>query len=57
MSVVEHEMIIGQNVTDTLITVECTCGWEALHPFVDAEEAADAWDNHCDVVFMEATGG
>jgi hypothetical protein len=53
----EHEMIVGQNFDDTLITVECTCGWEALHPFVDAEQAADAFDNHCDVVFMEATGG
>lgn len=36
----------------------CSCGWEG--PNFEADQhgkAVDAWDDHCERVFMEATGG
>lgn len=51
-----HVLMIGQSFTSDDIDVSCSCGWERTG--YDTEEAAvDDWENHCDVVFMEATGG
>ena len=33
----------------------CSCGWEADRPYDETEDAVEAWDLHCDAVFMEAT--
>ena len=38
-------------------TSECSCGWESQTKRNSVEDAIDDWENHCDVVFMEATGG
>lgn len=36
----------------------CSCGWQgALFDPDQHGHAVEAWENHCDVVFMEATGG
>ena len=52
----EHLMLIGQDFLSGEHEVECSCGW-AAGAFKDEASADEAWDNHCDVVFMEATGG
>lgn len=52
----EHVLIIGQDFVDATYTAECSCGWEGDERNAEAD-AIDDWENHCDVVFMEATGG
>lgn len=37
-------------------TACCSCGWEGEGNDTQ-EQAIEDWENHCDVVFMEATGG
>ena len=32
----------------------CSCGW-ASDRKADQESASDAWDNHCEQVFMKAS--
>jgi len=49
----DHELIYGESFVTDDMTASCTCGWR-----VDARnrtDAIDKWENHCDVVFMEAT--
>lgn len=54
MSVIEHELTeLG---VATGIYGQCSCGWES-DVFNTAGEVYDAWQDHCDVAFMEATGG
>lgn len=36
------------------ITPTCSCGW-AGNDHTTEDAAVDDWENHCDVVFMEAT--
>ena len=57
MYVGEHVAVLGQDFASGAWTAECSCGWEHREECADEAEAIDAWDNHCDVVFMEATGG
>lgn len=52
----EHVLIIGNDFLRDDIDAGCSCGWEQ-DGLADEEAAVDAWENHCDVVFMEATGG
>ena len=33
----------------------CSCGWEHDDTFATKEAATEAWDNHCDQAFFEAT--
>lgn len=57
MTTTEHVMEIG---TDFILgdwMVECSCGWGGPQVYARKAEAVDAWDDHCDAVFMEATGG
>jgi hypothetical protein len=52
MSVEEHEFWHDVPIHGP-IQAHCSCGWTC-----DAEDdfdALDRWENHCDVVFMEAT--
>ena len=51
----EHVLTIVQSFTSDDVTAECSCGWE--RGATDEDDAVDRWENHCDVVFMEATGG
>jgi hypothetical protein len=50
----EHLMAIGQDFIDGTWATECSCGWESNERNAEAD-AVDEWENHCDVVFMEAT--
>ncbi|MGH9151339.1 MAG: hypothetical protein ACRD03_02810 [Acidimicrobiales bacterium] len=50
----EHTFIFGQTF-DGVSFSSCTCGWESGREHGSYEEAEDTWENHCDVVFMEAT--
>lgn len=52
----EHMLIMGNDFTTGQWCAECSCGWEGLRQHDDQEGATDEWENHCDVVFMEATG-
>lgn len=52
----EHVWIAGQDFHSGIWTSECSCGWDK-DDLADENAALDAWENHCDVVFMEATGG
>lgn len=54
---VEHVMVVGQGFVSGRWTAECSCGWESAHDHRYEAVAIDDWENHCDVVFMEATGG
>ena len=50
----EHEELILE-LTSGTFTAACVCGWMTEgHP--SAETASDAWETHCGVVFIEATG-
>lgn len=51
-----HVMVIGQDFLTDVWEVGCSCGWEAPVFFDTETDATDAWGDHCDVVFMEATG-
>jgi hypothetical protein len=51
----EHVMHIGQGFLDGKWHTSCSCGWEGTGVHKTTVDAADEWDNHCDVVFMEAT--
>jgi hypothetical protein len=50
-----HVLIVGQSFTSDEMTSSCTCGWESPREFDNDSQVLDAWENHCDVVFMEAT--
>lgn len=54
----EHVAVLGQDFITGFWTAACSCGWESMETVLrDDADAVDAWDHHCDVVFMEATGG
>ena len=40
------------------IVAGCSCGWEGhlRFDYMEQVDAADEWGDHCDSVFMEATG-
>ncbi len=46
----EYDLDCGQDGWQ----VECDCGWER-GLLASMEDAVEAWVNHCDVAFMEAT--
>lgn len=50
----EHVMYVERSFLRDTVDAGCSCGWEACE-FEDIDAAEDAWTNHCDVVFMEAT--
>ena len=49
----EHELMLKPDVTGEVVG-ECSCGWWD-DSFDTEAEAVDAWEHHCDVVFMELT--
>lgn len=56
----DHVMHIIEGFVGRDVGVGCSCGWESSDLWdgsqVEAyERATDAWENHCDVVFMDAT--
>ena len=54
-----HDFMVGQNFfadEPYAILPECSCGWEG-RGVTTIKDAQEAWENHCDAVFMEATGG
>jgi hypothetical protein len=51
-----HDLELDEDFVDGTWTAECSCGWESAERNAEAD-AIDDWENHCDVVFMEATGG
>lgn len=60
MSVENHDLELMSDFIEGGWTPGCSCGWlgrcqrsEDTHEAVEA--ATDEWENHCDVVFMEAT--
>lgn len=50
----EHTCFIGSDFLSDEWETSCSCGWTGSPH--DSEGAAfDEWENHTDVVFMEAT--
>lgn len=56
MAATEHVMSLSSSFIDDQFVAECSCGWEGKDRNTEADAIED-FDNHCDVVFMEATGG
>lgn len=60
MTIEHHDFLIGSSFFHADdgrdIVPECSCGWEGERQD-SAERAQEAWEDHCEVVFMEATGG
>lgn len=52
MSVEEHDFEWWDDGT-----ANCSCGWGGRREFATRIEAEEVWDNHCEQVFMESTGG
>lgn len=53
----EHTLELGQDFDGDDWIAVCACGrWESK-PCAAEMDAVDAWENHCDVVFMKATQG
>lgn len=52
-----HDFEYMQDFLRDGIRAGCSCGWESRNWSDDLIGAHDEWDNHCDQVFMEATGG
>ena len=52
-----HDFIASESFLSYGIEPTCSCGWEAHRSVDTLEEAHEIWDNHCDQVIMEATGG
>lgn len=50
-----HDLHIESEADGHLAT--CSCGWEARRVCELKEVATEAWEDHCEQVFMEATGG
>jgi hypothetical protein len=53
----EHVFMFGTALfyeDGSCVIPECSCGWEG-RPVDDAEDAQEAWENHCEMVFMEVT--
>lgn len=53
MGTVVHELEVQATFGEPDCTGYCSCGWETKAPSTKA--AIDAWENHCDVAFMEST--
>lgn len=51
----DHILMLGESFLDDQISTSCTCGWEHSGDLESREDAVEQWENHCDVVFMEAT--
>lgn len=56
MSKEVHELEIQQEFFDDGYCAECSCGWH-LDDFETMAEAREAWENHCDDVFIKSTEG
>lgn len=54
MAAEEHTCFIGNDFLSDNWETSCSCGW-AGHEHSTKEAAFDEWENHTDVVFMEAT--
>lgn len=52
----EHVMYLDHDFLGTTYDVGCSCGWDRSG-YGSRRAAVDDWENHCDVVFMEATRG
>ena len=50
-----HTFTYTQTFLEEGFGAACDCGWEHPIEFGSIEEAQEAWENHCDAVFMEAT--
>ena len=53
---VDHDLELDEDFIDGTWTGLCSCGWESQPRNAEADAIED-FSNHCDVVFMEATGG
>lgn len=51
-----HDFMYEQSFLSDDVTPWCSCGWSGAE-CPDKDAAVDAWENHCEQVFMEATGG
>jgi len=56
MTIDTHDLTIEADFLVDGYTPWCSCGWSGRRE-ESSERAIDAWENHCDQVFMEATGG
>jgi hypothetical protein len=52
-----HDFEYESDFLEGGLRAACSCGWSAREVREDLMEAHEDWDNHCDQVFMEATGG
>lgn len=55
MSVETHDLILGAEFLGEGFIAGCSCCWESSLYFETRDEAREAWSNHCERVFMEAT--
>jgi hypothetical protein len=60
MSVIEHVMSV-EHLADDQARAHCSCGWmSSVREITTSDDFASLdveWEDHCDVAFMEATGG
>lgn len=58
MTIENHDLEVDFNMDNPdQWTAVCSCGRWSSGPLESKEAAEDAWENHCDRIFMEATGG
>jgi hypothetical protein len=57
MTVEHHDFEYIRGFVDDLLIASCSCGWYAKESADSLTEAQEHWEDHCEVVFMEATGG
>lgn len=50
----DHDLALDDGSLDGGIVAVCSCGWDG-DQHDNTEDAVEEWENHCDVVFMEAT--
>lgn len=50
----EHVLQLQRGFLEDGVLACCSCGWDGDQHDND-EDAIEEWENHCDVVFMEAT--
>lgn len=56
MSVTQHDAEIQSDFIEGGYTAHCSCGWGGERCETMAE-AMEEWEDHCEVVFIEATSG
>lgn len=56
MTTEHHDLALTSDFLIGGYTANCSCGWESKQQ-ATMTKARNEWENHCDQVFMEATGG